>query len=136
MITAIDTNVLVDVLMAYSRFGPASARAMRACADRGALIVCEVVLAETAAGIEDAAELGDALGELGIRFVPANEETATWAGATWQRYRRQGGRRDRIIADFLVGAHARMRADRLLTRDRGFFRAYFDELVVLDPGQS
>jgi len=47
-----------------------------------------------------------------------------------------GGSRTRLIVDFLIGAHARERADRLLTRDRGFYRAYFDELEIVDPTQS
>jgi predicted nucleic acid-binding protein len=38
-----------------------------------------------------------------------------------------------VVADLLVGAHAAHQADRLLTRDRGFFRRYFDDLMVLDP---
>jgi len=46
------------------------------------------------------------------------------------------GRRDRLIADFLVGAHALSRAERLLTRDRGFYRRYFENLSVLDPSGS
>ena len=45
----------------------------------------------------------------------------------------EGGRRERVIADFLIGAHAQQRSHRLLTRDRGFHRAYFTELSVLDP---
>jgi predicted nucleic acid-binding protein len=38
-----------------------------------------------------------------------------------------------MIADFLVGAHASLQADRLLTRDRSLYRSYFLDLAVVDP---
>jgi len=38
-----------------------------------------------------------------------------------------------VAADFLIGAHALRQADRLLTRDHGFYRTCFNGLRVLDP---
>jgi predicted nucleic acid-binding protein len=44
-----------------------------------------------------------------------------------------GGSRTALVPDFLVAAHAAVRADRLLTRDRGFARRYFRRLRIVDP---
>ena len=77
--------------------------------------------------------MDDVLGKLGIRTVVIDPEVAFSAGATWERYRKSGGERDRILADFLIGAHARAKADRLLTRDRGFYKKYFRNLTIFKP---
>ena len=70
---------------------------------------------------------------LGAAFSALDRRAALRAGETWHNYRKRGGRRSRVIADFLVGAHASVQADRLLTRDRGFYRVYFPDLTVIDP---
>lgn len=135
MTTAVDTSVLLDVFGADPKFGPASAASLRACLDAGRVVACEVVWAETAASFKAAAEAESALGELRVDFSPLGASTALAAGNTWRTYRRAGGTRERVIADFLVGAHALARADRLLTRDRGFYRRYFKGLTVIDPSR-
>ncbi len=133
MITAVDTNVLLDVLSADASFGGASRRALAAARADGALIVSEVVLAELSSAYTGAGSAREVLDRLQIDFVPSTAQIAADAGGAWRAYREAGGPRTRIVADFLIGAHAARAADRLLTRDRGFYRTIFSDLVIVDP---
>jgi predicted nucleic acid-binding protein len=133
LITAVDTNVLVDVFDANVEFGLGSARMLRRCLAEGALIVCDTVWAEIAARFGEGDDAGKALTTLRVEFSPIDMSSATAAGKQWRAYRQAGGTRERLAPDFLIGAHALTQADRLLTRDRGFYRRYFSDLQVLDP---
>jgi predicted nucleic acid-binding protein len=62
-----------------------------------------------------------------------DKSAALVAARQWDRFRRGGGGRDRIVADFLIGGHAQQQCDRLLTRNRGFYRTCFKGLTILDP---
>lgn len=135
MITAVDTCILLDIFGADPSFGARSADAVRSCLAEGRLVACDVIFAEIAGFFPSTEAAQEALAALGVSYAPIDRETALAAGATWKRYRSRGGRRDRVAADFLIGAHAIRQADRLLTRDRGFYRTCFHGLDILDPSR-
>lgn len=133
MITAVDTSVLLDIFGADPKFGRISAESFRRCLADGAMVASAVVWSETAAAFPDEAKFIKAMETLGVEFSTIEQGTALRAGAAWRSYRRGGGKRDRVAADFLIGAHALMQCEQLLTRDRGFYRRYFSGLKVVDP---
>ena len=133
MITAVDTNVLIDVFGADTRFGLASAGALRLCLNEGAVVACGVVWSEARAAFPSEEDFRRVLHKLGVSFSPLTEQAAMLAGATWRKYRAAGGKRDRVMADFLIGSHAASQCDRLLTRDRGYYKKYFGGLVIVHP---
>ena len=73
------------------------------------------------------------LEEMSIRFDSLEAKSALRAGEMQRRYRQRGGGRARTIPDFLIGAHALMQCNGLITRDAGFFRDYFKGLKIIVP---
>lgn len=135
MITAVDTNVLLDVFAADPDHGDASRRALSESLLAGQVVLCDVVWAETTAAFPNGDSAMSALAAIGAAFSPLDARAASVAGTAWHEYRTSGGPRTRVVADFLIGGHAAVTADRLLTRDRGFYRRYFERLEVVDPSR-
>ncbi|MBL8519264.1 MAG: type II toxin-antitoxin system VapC family toxin [Betaproteobacteria bacterium] len=131
---ALDSSVLIDVLTNDPVHGDASAAKLEGAMERDDIVVCDVVLAEVAARVHPVDDLMDSLADMGVNFSPVSEQAAIRAGIMQRRFRERGGKRgDRVIADFLVGAHALLHCNALITRDNGFFREYFKGLKIIKP---
>ena len=133
MITAVDTNILLDILVPNEDFCDASAAALEDAAAAGSLVICDIVYAELCVHFEAKQTCDEFLDDNEIRVQSLVREANFHASRIWRKYRGQGGKRDRILADFLIGAHAKIQAGRLLSRDRGFYRRLFPSLNLLDP---
>jgi predicted nucleic acid-binding protein len=126
--------VLIDLFQHEPDWASRAATAIDDAIRSGRLVACDVVWAEVAGRFDSDEVFGAAMAELGVEFEGITATAAMKAGRLWRNYRKSGGaRRDRIVADFLVGAHALESADALLTRDRGFYRRYFKGLRVIEP---
>jgi len=158
VITALDTNVLLDLLIPDSHSANASEQALDTAVTEGALVIGEVVYAELASQFPSADELDRFLDRTHIRLEPPPPEALRHAAQAWRRYLAKRGTafhcpkcgqretlvcagcgetiagRQHILSDFLVGGHASVRADRLLTRDRGFYGNFFSKLAIVAPG--
>ncbi len=137
MITAIDTNILLDILIPDEAHSLNSKRLLDRCLGKGPLLICEVVYAELSSQFPSEGELRNFLSETGIRLIPSSREVLYLAGERWRMYSRRrerviqcphcGGKisitcpkcnqtialRDRILADFIIGAHALLHAEEL-----------------------
>jgi len=133
MITAIDTNVLLDILVPNEKFCDASIRALEGAANAGSLVICDLVYAELCIHFNSQRECELFLNDNEIRVEALSREAHFLGSRVWRNYRKQGGTRTRILADFLIGAHAQTQATRLLSRDRGFYKKLFPGLQLIDP---
>ena len=131
--TAVESSVLLDVLTDDPRFADASETCLGEALAHNDLVVCAAVVAEVQTLLETRDTAMDTLALLGLRYLPTTEQAAVRAGHMQRRFRDRGGRRERVVADFLIGAHALLQCSGLITRDDGFFRDYFKGLKVIVP---
>jgi predicted nucleic acid-binding protein len=135
---AIDTSVLID-LLGGDTGADASEASLRQALASGPVVVCDVVVSEIVAGLGFGGELFDVLEEAGIRYSATDARAAVRAGEMQRRYKQRlkaDGRvpaSPRTVPDFLIGAHALLQCDALITRDAGFFRDYFKGLKIIVP---
>ncbi len=156
--TAIDTNVLLDILIPGAPDAQRSTGLFEACQAEGAVIISEVVFTELSSRFPGPGAFDNFLSEARVQLVRSDPSAFQRAGAAWVRYARNRRKSDvlchacgskqmarcakcsaaipvrqHIIADFMIGGHAIVHADRLLTRDRGYYSAYFEKLRLVGP---
>jgi predicted nucleic acid-binding protein len=138
MTTAVDTNVLVALWNEDDALNTMARAALDAAFERGGLVIAAPVFAELLAlPSRKEAFLDSFFRQTGIS-VDWDLHEAIWraAGRAFQAYvaRRRKQRElasRRILADFLIGAHALQNGFGLLTLDDRLYRAAFPRLSIV-----
>lgn len=132
--TAIDTNILIGLWDSEPQVHVAARRSLDRALEHGGLMISAVVFAELLAGPERSEDfLNEFCGRTGVE-IDWVLEPPIWvaAGLAFQAYAgRRRGRPRRILADFVIGAHALRRCGRLLTFDPALYRGAFPKLPLL-----
>ena len=129
---AVDSSVIIE-LLSNSAHADAAEQALRDSLSRGQVVICDVAAAEVCSMLQDGDQAMQALEDMGIGFSAVEQKSAVRAGEMQRRYRKRGIGQQRGVPDFIVGAHALLQCDALITRDATFFREYFKGLKVILP---
>jgi len=133
MITAVDSNILIDIIDGTEEFATISVAALKRARVGGVAIICDIVYAEICVAFDRRDQCDDFLAELNIKVEALDAASSFLASRSWMSYLKSGGKKNRILPDFLIAGHAANQADLLLTRDGGFFRSHFPKLNVIAP---
>lgn len=129
---AVDSSILVE-LLSNAESADNAETVLREALARGPLVVCDIVVAEVCSSLQGGDQAMQALEDMGIAYSMVEQKAALRAGEMQRRYRARGGGRQRTVPDFVVGAHALLQCNALITRDAAFFRDYFKGLKVIVP---
>lgn len=137
MTTAIDTNVIVALWDAEDSLHRVARAALDKAFNEGALVISGAVYAELAAAPGRTETFIDVFCEdtsIGVEWE-LGERVWRVAGAAFQSYaaRRRKQRKAeprRILADFLIGAHALVSGYKLLTLDARVYQSSFPKLGI------
>ncbi|MEW6665518.1 MAG: hypothetical protein AB1512_09890 [Thermodesulfobacteriota bacterium] len=149
---SIDTCILLDLVLDQN---PESIRKLkRHLDDRDIMLICGTVYGEIHPFFQRNKLDADLfLSDLGVRLEMCDKEDYAYAGEKWMQYCQR--RRfvcpacvktidlacphcrtnirfgQHILSDFVIGAFSEHRSDGLLTRDFGYYKAYFPNLKRL-----
>lgn len=129
----VDTNVLVDVWQDDPTWVEWSVTQLRAQSQMHELAINPVIYAELSLNYSSLEDLDEQVEALELRLHELPRPALFLAGKAFLKYRRAGGRRTNVLADFFIGAHAAVRGCPILTRDATRYRSYFPTVQIITP---
>lgn len=129
----VDTNVLIDVLEDDPVWADWSIQQLRAQSQIHELAINPIIYAELSQTFSSFEALDDVVTQLGLAMQEVPRPALFLAGKAFVRYRKVGGGKNNVLADFFIGAHAAVKKLPLLTRGAKRYRSYFPSVELIVP---
>ena len=129
----VDTNVLVDVLEDDPEWADWSIGQLRTQSRVHRLIINPVIYAELSLTFSTVEALDEVLAGMQLPVVEMPRSALFLAGKAFAQYRRRGGTKGNVLADFFIGAHAAVAGWPILTRDGSRYQSYFPTVNLVMP---
>jgi predicted nucleic acid-binding protein len=129
----VDTNVVVDVWQDHGEWFGWSAAQLRAQSQVHELVINPIIYVELSLNYESIETLDARIADLELTLCGLPRAALFLAGKAFRQYRRAGGGKGGVLADFFIGAHAAVLGCAILTRDARRYRTYFPTVELLTP---
>ncbi len=131
----VDTNVLIDVLGDDPEWSDWSISQLRSQSQIHRLAINPIIYSELSLTFSTVELLDRTVDDLRLTMMEIPKPALFLAGKAFVRYRRQGGQKQNVLADFFIGAHAAVSRYPLLTRDTRRYSSYFADVKLIAPDQ-
>lgn len=131
--TLVDTNVLLDIVTRDPAWANWSLEQLEAAADRGPVLINDVVYAELSVRYRRIEDLDAFVDGAGLEIFPITRPALFCAGKAFANYRKAGGERTKILPDFFIGGQAEVEQLPILTRDIRRYRTHFPAVTLISP---
>jgi predicted nucleic acid-binding protein len=129
----VDTNVLVDVLEDDPTWADWSEHQLRIQSQVHELLINAVIYAELSLLFDSVKAVDNAVEGLGLTLQEIPKPALFLSSRAFVKYRREGGTKSNVLADFFIGAHAAVLNCGILTRDGRRYRNHFPRVALIMP---
>ena len=129
----VDSNVWIDLIQRDPKWLEWSARQVQGLRQSDVLAINAVIYAELVPNYDRHEDMAQFMRLSGAKLMPLSEACAYEAGRAFEQYRKRGGAKTGVVADFFIGAQAVTEGWTLLTRDAGRYKTYFPKIKMICP---
>ena len=129
----VDTNVLVDVLQNDPQWADWSMAQLQAQSKVHRLSINPIIYAELSLTFSTVEAMDAVISRMEMDLLDIPKPALFLAGKAFVQYRRGGGARTNVLADFFIGAHAAVSGLPVLTRDTRRYQTYFPSINLVTP---